>query len=78
MKSEQEAAIKLLDNSLKDKQEVINILREQLNQVKSINLDLVNEAQKNENEYKSREKEVLKYNGRIKSLEDENSSLFNK
>ena len=47
IKSEQDSALKLLENSLKDKHEIVNILRDQLEQVKCINLDLVNETQVN-------------------------------
>jgi hypothetical protein len=45
IRSEQESAFKLIENSLKDKHEIVNILRDQLEQVKSINLDLVNDTQ---------------------------------
>lgn len=58
IKNEQEAALKLLESSLNDKHEIINILREQLEQVKSINLDFVNDSQKNEMELKRLNKEV--------------------
>lgn len=58
IKNEQEAALKLLESSLNDKHEIINILREQLEQVKSINLDFVNDSQKNEMELKRLNKEL--------------------
>ncbi len=45
IRSEQESAFRLLENSLKDKHEIVNILRDQLEQVKCINLDLVNDTQ---------------------------------
>lgn len=40
MKNELETALKLMDHSLIDKQETINRLRDQLDQVKSLNLEL--------------------------------------
>lgn len=43
---------------MNDKHEIINILREQLEQVKSINLDFVNESQKNEIDLKRANKEL--------------------
>lgn len=58
IKNEQEAALKLLESSMNDKHEIINILREQLENVKSINLDLVNEGQKNDIELKRLDKEL--------------------
>jgi len=58
IKNEQEEALKLLESSLNEKHEIINILREQLEQVKSINLDFVNDTQKNEIELKRLTKEV--------------------
>lgn len=58
IKSEQEAALKLMETSLNDKHEIINILREQLEQVKSINLDFVNDAQRNEIELKRLSREL--------------------
>lgn len=45
MKSELEAAIKLLENGLNDKQDLVVRLREQLEQVKKINLDFVDQIQ---------------------------------
>ena len=45
MKSELETAVKLLDKSLTEKTEFISHLRDQLEQVKKINLDLVNQNQ---------------------------------
>jgi DNA repair exonuclease SbcCD ATPase subunit len=40
MKNELEIALKLMDHSLTDKQDIINRLRDQLDQVKSLNLEL--------------------------------------
>lgn len=45
MKTELESAIKLMDESLTDKQDLIEKLREQLTQVKEINLDFVDKLQ---------------------------------
>ncbi len=45
MKSELEEALKLLDKNLSEKIEFINKLRDQLEQVKAINLDLVEQVQ---------------------------------
>ena len=45
MKDELEIAVKLLDKSLSDKIEFVNNLRNQLDQVKMINLDLVEKLQ---------------------------------
>ena len=45
IKAEQDSAMRLLESSLKDKHDIVNILREQLEQVKFINLDLVNQIQ---------------------------------
>jgi len=45
MKTELEGAIKLMDESLIDKQDLIEKLREQLTQVKEINLDFVDKLQ---------------------------------
>ena len=45
MKTEIETAIKLMDASLVDKQDLIVNLREQLEQVKKINLDFVDQIQ---------------------------------
>ena len=45
MKSELETAIKLMDASIIDKQDLIEKLREQLEQVKKINLDFVDQIQ---------------------------------
>ena len=45
MKTELESAIKLMDESLVDKQDLIEKLREQLTQVKQINLDFVDKVQ---------------------------------
>ena len=41
MKNELETALKLMDHSLIDKQETINRLRDQLDQVKSLNLQIL-------------------------------------
>jgi hypothetical protein len=45
MKTELESAIKLMDESLVDKQDLIEKLREQLTQVKEINLDYIDQLQ---------------------------------
>jgi hypothetical protein len=45
MKKELESAVKLMDKSLNEKQELVNKLREQLEQVKKINLDLIEQIQ---------------------------------
>ena len=45
MKSELESALKLMDHSLVDKQSSVNKLREQLEQVKEINLELNSKLQ---------------------------------
>ena len=47
MKKELESAVKLMDKSLNEKQELVNKLREQLEQVKKINLDLIEQIQVN-------------------------------
>jgi hypothetical protein len=75
IKNEQEAAIKLLENGLNDKQEIVNILREQLEQVKSINLDFVNETQKNEIELKQKVKELTETKEELSKAIKENSEL---
>jgi hypothetical protein len=45
MKAELESAIKLMDKGLIDKQDLIERLRDQLEQVKKMNLDYVNQLQ---------------------------------
>ena len=45
MKTELESAIKLMDESLVDKQDLIEKLREQLTKVKEINLDYIDQLQ---------------------------------
>ena len=50
MKTELESAIKLMDESLVDKQDLIEKLREQLTQVKEINLDYIDQLQVKKNE----------------------------
>lgn len=55
IKDEQQIALRLLETELKDKNDLVKLLREQLEQVKAINLDLVNDAKKNENNYKKQD-----------------------
>jgi chromosome segregation ATPase len=58
MKNELETALKLMDHSLTDKQDTINRLRDQLDQVKSLNLEL-NQKNINLSQESSQEKETL-------------------
>lgn len=68
MKNELETALKLMDHSLTDKQDVINRLRDQLEQVKSINLEL-NEKSAN------LEQESNKTKLKLNELNSENETL---
>lgn len=70
--------MKLLESSLNDKHEIINILREQLEQVKSINLDFVNDSQKNEIELKRLGKELDEVKESLSSAIDRNQEIEKK
>lgn len=78
IKNEQEAALKLLENSLNDKHEIINILREQLEQVKSLNLDFVNDNQKHESDFKKQARELEELKESLSKYMNENLDLKKK
>jgi hypothetical protein len=71
MKNELEFAVRLMEGSLSEKQILVTNLREQLDRVKEINLDLVGQLQKLQTELGATSQELneLKTNFKVQSEE---------